>query len=189
MHKKIEFIEAAISDTQATIRATDVKVGVLLAGMLLPISSLGKIWNHFVHLSSLSAPWIAIIIGVIFFLMWIIAIVSLVRTISAIDNPSAHIINSGDFNGSFYGGGLYRFNLPDAILNRAIIKANKDVLKFSNEYPENENSIILELTFEHMKLIYIREIKLYRLNIALITSSAWFIIGITVYAISKFLSF
>lgn len=189
MHKKSEFIEAAISDTQATIRATDVKVGVLLAAMLLPISSLGKIWAHFEHLSSVFGPSISIFSGVIFFSMWLIAMISLVRTISAIDNPSEHIVNNSDYNGSFYGGGLYKFEPDDAIFNRSIIKANKDVLKFSNEYPANEDSIILELTFEHMKLIYIRQIKLYRLNFALKTSSVWFIIGITVYAISKFLSY
>lgn len=186
MNNKIEFIASAISDTQGTIRATDVKVGVLLAGMLLPISLAGKIWAHFFKFSSLFPPWIAIIVGFIFCLMWLVSIICLVRTISAIANPSTHIVNADGFRGSFYGSGLYQFNFLDALFNRSIIKANKDVLKFSNEYPEDENSIISELAFEHMKLIYIRDIKLHRLDFALKTGSAWFIIGITIYIISKF---
>lgn len=185
MDNKIDFIAAAINDTQSTIRATDVKVGVLLTGVLLPLSSLGSIWPNFVTLSSVFDPWVGLVTGLIFFFLWLIVVITLVKTISAIDNPSAHIVNSNDFKGSFYGGGLYQFSFIDSLINRSIIKANKDVLRIESEYPDSKDAITTELSYEHMKLIYIREIKLFRLNFALKTSLLWLLTGISVYIVSK----
>jgi len=185
MDKKSDFILSAIHDSQSTIRSIDVKVAALLTGMLVPISSLGKIWNHLVHISSLTSNCVAILIGTSFLLLWLIAILSLVRTLSAIDNPADHIVNSSEYKGIFYGGGLFRFGWLDVLLNRSVIKANKDVAAFSQTYPDNENEIVSELSFEHMKLIYIREIKLYRFASSLKIAFVWLVMGIAIYLYSK----
>jgi hypothetical protein len=182
---KIDFIAAAINDTQNTIRATDVKVAALLTAMLLPLSLLGKIWAQFLHLSSVLSPYFAVVSGVLFFLTWITSVAALIRTISAIDNPASHIVNSGSFKGSFYGGGLYSFSFIDTFFNRDVIKAKKDVTSFSKDYPNTNDGFIEELTFEHIKLIYIREIKLFRLSIAIKAAQLWFLVGLAIYVLSK----
>ncbi|MDD5052501.1 MAG: hypothetical protein PHO27_07205 [Sulfuricurvum sp.] len=185
--EKIDFISVAINDTQSTIRAIDVKIGALLTGMLLPIASLGKIWGHLNHLSLAINQVIAIIAGILFFSLWILAVLLLVRAISAIDSPTNHIIDSNQYKGSFFGAYLYRFGWRDLILNRTKNKAIKKVSQFLCDYPDSADSIALELTFEHMKLIYIRDMKLFRLNIALKIGFAWLSLGIGIYIFSKLL--
>ncbi|MGF1909204.1 hypothetical protein L4C38_07175 [Vibrio kasasachensis] len=174
MDSKSGFIMAAIQDCQATIRATDVKVGALLAGLLLPFSQISQIWKYLDQLSTL-LEYNAV--TYIFFVLWFLAICSLVRTISAIDNPVNHIVNESTCKGAFYGGGLYRFEFLDSLLNREIIKADKDIANFAATYPDTPDDIELELSFEHMKLIYIREIKMHRLAFSLKVTALWFIVG------------
>ena len=137
------------------------------------------------HISDLSNQCIAIIIGLTFFICWLLALYSLVRTLSAIDNPASHIVNSDDYTGSFYGGGLFDFGWSDTLLNRSVIKANKDVVTFSQRYPNSADELISELTFEHMKLVYIRDLKLFRFKASLWLASAWVLIGIGIYFYSK----
>ncbi|GIA88561.1 hypothetical protein VCSRO41_1040 [Vibrio cholerae] len=173
---------AAIQDCQATIRATDVKVGALLTGLLLPFSQISQIWKYLEQLSTLIECRAVIYL---FFVLWLLAIYSLVRTISAIDNPSNHIVNESTCKGTFYGGRLYRFGFLDTLLNREIIKADKDIASFAATYPNTLDEIELELSFEHMKLIYIREIKLHRLNFSLRLSAIWFAVGLCAFAYLK----
>ncbi|EAT16736.1 hypothetical protein HTZ97_05630 [Desulfuromonas acetoxidans] len=185
MDSKTNFIVAAIGDTQAVIRAVDFKVAALLAAMLLPISSLGRIWAHVSHFSlSVGLCW-GLIFGGTFLFLWLFAVLTLVRSISAIDNPSRHIVNSSSYNGSFYGGGLYEFGLLDAIVNRGVVKASKDVVSFSGDYPDCEDGLVSELTFEHMKLIYIRDVKMHRLRLGLNASFLWVLVGVIIYIVSK----
>lgn len=186
MDNKTDFILAAVSDAQATIRSIDTKIGVLLAGLLLPFSSMGKIWNHLVNIASGSCPLISILIGIAFFSLWTLTITSLIRAISAIDNPSKHIISSNEFKGVFYGGGYYQLGFIDAFFNRSLIKADRDVTTQLTNYPATQGSIDEELAFEHLKLIYIRDIKVHRLNCALEMASIWFILGVAIYVFSKF---
>lgn len=175
MDNKAQFIMAAIEDCQATIRATDVKVGALLAGLLLPFSQISHIWKYLTQLSEMIESQN---VTFVFFFLWFTAICVLIRTISAIDNPADHIVNGNTCKGSFYSGGLYRFGFLDSLLNREVIKADKDVANFSLSYPNSPDEIELELSFEHMKLIYIREIKLHRLNFSLKVSAFWFVFGV-----------
>lgn len=182
MDSKAQFISAAIADCQATIRATDVKVGALLAGLLLPFSQISNIWEYLTQLSAMLEHQI---VTFVFFGIWFIAICALVRTISAIDNPANHIVNESTCKGSFYSGGLYSFGFLDSLLNRDLVKANKDVANFSQSYPDSPDDIELELSFEHMKLIYIREIKLHRLNFALKVSAIWFAFGMCAFLYLK----
>ncbi|WP_419239315.1 hypothetical protein [Photobacterium leiognathi] len=175
MDSKSDFIMAAIDDCQATIRATDVKVGALLTGLLLPFSKVSQIWDYLEQLPKI-LDYNAL--TYLFFALWFLAICSLVRTISAIDNPSKHIVNNSACEGTFYRGGLYSFKCLDSLLNRDVIKANIDMTSFAATYPDTPDDIELELSFEHMKLIYIREIKLHRLNFSLWLSAIWFVAGL-----------
>ena len=185
MNSRSDFILAAINDAQATIRSIDVKVATLLAGLLIPITSIGTIWGYLTQLSTLTTPCVSVLIGGIYIIFWLVAVLSLVRTISAVDNPSLHIVNSSSYKGVFYGGGLFEFGWLDVLLNRPFIKANKDVSIFSEDYPSSEDDTISELTFEHMKLIYIRDIKLHRFKASIRVAFVWLLLGVGIYLYSK----
>jgi hypothetical protein len=172
-------------DIQSTIRAIDVKIGALLVALLTPFSSLGRVFAHFQNLSlNFNKPLILALL-VLFFSAWMLSILALVRGLAAIDNPAKHIVNSNKYKGSFYGGELYNFSFLDCLLNRTIIKANKDVSTFEMDIPDSKNKIETELVFEQMKLIYIRDAKLHRLKWGINFASVWFVLGLFSYTISK----
>ncbi|MBD1389499.1 hypothetical protein IC617_08670 [Neiella sp. HB171785] len=174
MDNKAQFISAAIHDCQATIRATDVKVGALLAALFLPFTHIVSLWDS---LERIATFFDSHVFTVLFFVVWFVAIYTLITTISAIDNPAKHIDNDADCQGSFYGSDLYRFRLFDAFHLKPNGRATQTVSTFSSTFPVTDEDICNELTFEHMKLIYIRDIKLHRLNLSLRLSTAWFVIS------------
>ena len=183
---QINFVKEAISDTQLTIRALDVKVGVLLVALLSPLSNTHRIFAHLEHLcSNLHKPFM-LLVAILFLLLWILALVSLMRAIAPLDNPSIHIVNSSQFKGAYYGGGLFNLTLIDAFKNREITKASKDVTTFASSLPKTLLELENELVFEQMKLIYIREVKLHRLRYGLRFSEIWFVMGIAIYLFSKY---
>jgi len=155
MNNKLNFVSAAILDTQATIRAIDVKVAALLVTLLAPLANANSIFVHLDRFGVQSPRWFFMTMVVLFILTWLSALIALVRAISAVDNPSQHIINTNNCNGMFYGGGLYTFSIADVFLNRGIIKASKDPQSFAAQLPIDDEAIKLELIFEQMKLIYI----------------------------------
>ena len=185
MNDKIFFILAAINDTQATIRAIDVKVGTLLAGLLLPLVVKGEIFNYLIKISNIISHSFGISISLLLIFVWFTTVFILVRTISAIDNPAKHIVDSKNFKGSFYGTGCYHFSVIDMFLNREAIKAEKSVIDLSADYPSGLEDIVNELAFEHLQLVYIRDIKFYRLKIAFRLSFFWGISVISLFFFSE----
>lgn len=192
---KPEFILAAINDTQSTIRATDAKVVAFLAGVFLPFSKVDRVWAHLNYLHISYHDYISYILGGAFLFFWLLSIICLVRSISAIDNPGKHISDHMLKKGSFYAGGLYKFSLIDLVWNRSSIKTESTVSSFETHYPEDIKRdgqgasipvIVEELAFEHMKLAYIRDIKLHRLHYAFISMHIWFVLGLVIYLLSKF---
>lgn len=164
MKDKNEFIISAINDAQATIRAIDVKAGAFLASLFLPVPYLDKVLKY---LNSINFPFPSNYFCYFFLFIWLLSIVSLARALSSIDNPSNHILGPNNCKGGYYGGGLFELGIIDSIFNRDQIMSKKNVINFSIDYPHDENQIREELTFEHMKLIYIRDMKNYRLGFSL----------------------
>jgi len=186
MDKKTDFIAAAICDTQATIRAVDVKVAALLVGLLAPLANVNRVFGHLGHFGSQSPRWLFFTITVTFLVAWVLALIALVRAIGAIDNPSRHIINSGSCTGAFYAGGLYTLGVIDVFLNREIIKASTDPQTFAARIPSTEAAMESELVFEQMKLAYTRDIKLKRLDWGMRFSFVWLVLGIGIFIFSKY---
>lgn len=185
MDNKTAFIAGAILDIQSTIRAIDVKIGALLAAVLIPFSNLGRICAHFQNISQNYNKSLILVLLVLFFSSWMLSIIALIRGLAAIDNPAKHIVNSSNYKGSFYGANLYNFGFLDCFLNRSVIKANKDVSTFELDIPDSKNKIEGELVFEQLKLIYIRDAKLHRLKWGVNCASLWFVLGLISYVISK----
>lgn len=187
MPSKLDFVSAAIVDTQATIRAIDVKVATLLVGILAPLANINRIFAHLDHYVLQSPRLVFVTIVVSFLLAWLLALIALIRATGAIDNPAHHIINTSNCKGTFYGGGLYNLSIVDVFCNRNIIKASKDPQSFATQLPANDAEMETELVFEQMKLAYIRDVKLNRLGWGLRFSLIWLAVGIGVFLSSKYL--
>lgn len=184
---KALFMLAAVSDIQATIRAIDVKAGALLTALLLPLASLGKIWSHLTAISASFHDVVGIIFGFLFFLLWLCVLFILVKIISPLDNPSCHVTNTNSCTGIFYSGHLYDkvFSFADYFFNGRNICASRSTSEFLEELPLSDDLLIKELAFEQMKLVYIRDIKLFRLNMALVLAGLWLLVSVIIYLFSK----
>lgn len=185
MNSRQEFILKAIEDTQATIRSLDVKLGALLTACLLPFSSLGRIWAHFKHLSETLPCILGPLMGISFLLLWLAALYVLVKGLSAIDNPSRHVLGAGSAKGSFYRGGLYKVELIDSFANRTSVQSTISLQNAISQLPSTDDEFENELTFEQMKVIYIREIKIKRFTTAFYISIVWLAVASSSFIVSK----
>lgn len=184
--QRIAFIQSAINDIQATIRAIDVKVGALFILVIAPFSSLARVFAHVDNLCGRSPKCLFVIISLVFFSSWFLALASLVRAIGALDNPAIHIISSVNQKGAYYGGGLYRLGVIDVLINQKEIKSEKDLVNFVNDIPFLHEDIIKELAFEQMKVIYIRDIKANRLKWGVRFSVVWLLFGSAIFLASRY---
>ena len=186
MNDKISFLYASISDVQSTIRAIDTKIGILILFIFFPLTNITKVFTQTDNIININPSWYIYLTVMIFFFSWAASTIISIRAISAVDNPSDHIINSNEYSGVFYSGHLYEPEITDAIFNRIVLKATKDVTGHFNSIPDDINMIAKELTFEQMKLIYIRDIKLNRLKWSLNFTYIWLVFGLIVYLISHY---
>jgi len=141
---KFDFLHSAIQDTQQNIRAIDFKIGALLAGCIVPFPQIREIFKFL----TLNEYW------------WQHALAAV-----AIDNPSKHIADNVNQKGLYFGGGLFKFNLFN-LFWRTKSFATKSVQSYKNEIEDSSLDISKELAYEHLKLIYIRDLKIFRLRYA-----------------------
>lgn len=175
INKKIEFLKDSITDCQSNIRSIDVKIAAILAGLVAPLSIFDKIDSLFNQLSGLNPIIfcfkikVSAILYIILAFFWVASVSILIFGISAIQNPSKHILRLDPikYSGSFYGANLFKTRFLDSFYNRKELRSQKDLEEIQTSLPHDEQSILNELTFEYLKLIYIRDIKYLRLNIAI----------------------
>jgi len=186
MNSRKEFVVAAIGEAQATIRALDVKLAALLVAVLAPIPMLASIAECFAGIYS---RWSGFLVGsvfVAFSLCWALAILCYARAIGAISSPSKHVLNGAKYSGSLFGPGLFNFLPIDAILNRSSVISKVDPLAHVHTMPSTSDDIERELAFEHLKLIYIRDIKLLRLQWGFRFSGAAISIGALLFVVARY---
>lgn len=182
---KFEFIKESLTDSQEIIRSIDVKAGAGLAVLIAPIAQIDSIWQAIIMATqSNSNTFFIKILSLLFAALWLLSVLSLIKTISAIDNPAKHIINNKP-KGLFYSGGLYDLFFIDAFFNRDVIRASKDVTALFNDFKLSEEELAMEMVFERLKLSYIRDIKIHRLNYGLKFLQAWSVIGILLFITIK----
>lgn len=160
---KFEFLHSAIQDTQQNIRAIDFKIGALLAGCIVPFPQIREIFKYL----TINDFWWQHALAATIFVIWLATVLILLSALSAIDNPSKHIDDSTDQKGLYFNAGLYKFNLLN-IVWRSDNFAKKSVQDYKNEIDDKTLDISKELAFEHLKLIYIRDLKLFRLRHAVV---------------------
>lgn len=187
MNDKINFISLSITDTQSTIRAVDTKIGILIVFICIPLTNISKVFSSIDKVLTDHSTWYIYTLIALFSISWIFSIIISIRAISAIDNPSKHIINNSECKGAFYAGYLYSPGLLDTLFNRDILKANIDLVSHYNLIPDNADRIATELTFEQMKLIYIREIKFNRLKWSLRLTFSWLTSGFILFLLYHYI--
>lgn len=169
---KSSFLQSAIQDTQQNIRAIDFKIGALLAGCIVPFPQIRAIYE-FLNSNNL---WWQQGLAWLIFLIWLASVLILLAALSAIDNPSKHINDGYAQKGHYYGGGTFKFNWINGFF-RTNIRTHQTVQSYSDELDDASFPFIKELAFEHLKLIYIRDLKLYRLKFAVGLIASLIIIG------------
>lgn len=186
MSTQVGFIKAALDDTQLTIRALDVKVGAILILLLAPFPALGRIFAALEQIFNIQPRFLMIGLCCLFILCWALAIITLVRGLAPLDNPANHIGSPGMAVGVYYGSGLFKFAFVDALLNRDVIQATKPLSTVISQFPSDESGVISELIFEHMKLCYIREVKITLLRNGIRIVQFWLFLGALVFLLARY---
>ncbi|MNR42272.1 hypothetical protein D3C85_1607700 [compost metagenome] len=81
---------------------------------------------------------------------------------------------------------MYRLGFIDAFFNYPI-KSTRTVDETLLSTPGDEQSLLRELVFEKMKLVYIRDLKIYRSSLCVFLSFFWLLGGISLWVIHKIL--
>ena len=181
--EKSEFILAAIEATQDTIRAIDQKIGFLLIFLVLPIADISGMTEAF-GLSSdatdLGGSLVRLhnLLMLVFIATWAVAFMISMRCITAIENPSDYVDKEGGNHlGSFFSAGWYKFKLCNAIFQpHKLLEPPKLSVQIAR-YPGSYEEMVRELAFEHLKLCFIRDAKLYRQRIAMGAAVTWVLAG------------
>lgn len=169
---KFEFLHSAIQDTQQNIRALDFKIGALLAGSIVPFPQIREIFKFLVA----NEFWWQHAIAAIIFVIWLAIVLILLLALSAIDNPAKHIKDNTNQKGLYFGSELFKFKLLNIFL-RTKNFSKKSVQDYKNEIDDSSLDISQELAYEHLKLIYIRDLKIYRLRHAIVFIFVLIIVG------------
>ncbi|MCW0346364.1 hypothetical protein NB703_004457 [Pantoea ananatis] len=171
--KQIEFLYQSINDTQATIRAIDVKIGFLFVIIFLPLTSVeglsksvAKLWTSPYHLGALS---------VITALLWLASVYVLFKSLSPITDIKKHMIGTVPAD-TFYMGGMPLIGIKD-FFNISDIRASQDVQTFLSALPQDEQKLLAELASEKMKVSLIRNVKNLRVNVCTNLTLGWLSVG------------
>lgn len=184
----VTFFYASIADIQGTIRAIDAKIGLLLVVLSIPFTNIGKIYTRCSTILSCTENTFILILChflvSLFIVFWLLAFVSAIRCLISIRNPNYHIKDSEKYKGSFYCGGTFDLTVFDALRNDKNRKSNYSVIENIERMPVTENELIEELSFEQLKLTYIRDIKTIRQNWSYKFVVFWLFLGFLIYIFS-----
>ncbi len=150
----LEFFKDAVADTQATIRAIDLKISFLLAAMIVPLAGWDKGWELLFFCAAF--PWTFAYFLALFLSIgcWAFALLQALLCLNSTVNPMDH--------------------LPPAIQNRATGVFFRAGAKFSIWFNKplplpytwvdlvSETNAANEYQFEHCKLCLIRDLKILR---------------------------
>jgi len=186
---KATFLYAAISDAQGTIKATDSKIAVLMVILAIPLTKLGSIYRDCFALYSNESRCVSnfsLILICAFCLFWFLSFWAAMRALNPVDNPSDHIDGEKP-NGIFYSGGLFQPNFWAANF-KCLSKSNRQIQHQLDQLPSSTENLVKELTFEHMKLVYIRTIKMKRLGYTFDFGRIWVFVGGILWLTSLYLN-
>lgn len=171
--KKIEFLYQSINDTQATIRAIDVKIGFLFVVIFLPLAAIDSIYKAFLILWSSQNHYgaLSLLVGA----CWILSVWFLFKSLSAITDIQKHMIGAIPVD-TFFKGGMPVVTFRN-LLSIDNIRAEMSVETYLKSLPKNEDEILSELASEKMKVSLIRNVKALRVKVCTNLTILWLATG------------
>jgi hypothetical protein len=172
MSNRLLFLYSAVADIQATIRATDVKLGFLFVVIFAPLTAVPVI-AQFILINSNNCYVLfpVLVIG----LLWLLSFVGLFNAVGALSPPATHVL--GDTGtGIYHGSGLFSVGLVDVFFNFPI-KSNFSVAEVLNAMPGSDDDLESEMIFELLKVSYIRDVKISRFMFSLKCTFLWIAIA------------
>lgn len=179
---KIQFLYQSLLDSQAIIRALDVKIGFLFAITILPLAGGSHIVKAVTGMISYSYWFLPAL--VLLFAMWALALYLLYKSLAPL-SKIAHLIKK-DRDSIFYCSGLFDFGFLDVFFNKTTTPC-QSIDSIKESIPEDEDGIISDLCFEKIKLAYIRDIKSKRAAWCLRLTFSWLATGVIMYLIFSLL--
>jgi hypothetical protein len=164
---RFEYLSESISDTRDTIRAIDVKLIGTLFLFAFPFTEVRLIASSFLKIYELS---LLTGIGAIALasLSWLTGIIASLVGLVALENPADAVSNDSNAKGTYFGNGLYSFNFIRCFFPKHKIGIKK-LSVWEAELRHSKSEIFTELAYEHMKLVFIRNLKIKRQRIAIIS--------------------
>jgi hypothetical protein len=184
---KIAYLIAAITDTQELIRFIDTKsaavvsvLGAYIVGFFTTLEKTVKYWNQF--------PCVFWMFWVLFLASLILSITITVRIIRPTFNPTDNIKMDGESLPElpfFLGPNDYGNDSLWLMTNSSAYKLKQDYKSFKQSVSTSDsNKIVESLSFELLKISFIRNIKNDRFNRLL-----WFLLGVTITFFIFYISF
>lgn len=176
MSETKEFLYQSITDTQATIKAIDVKLGFLFVLAFMPLTLLSTITPCISNLWKLGLLFKIILI--VNFTAWFLSLIYLFFSLTSISDPNNHISGPRPA-GLFYGKNLFKSESCN-LFTTIRITCNHTVDNLFSALPSGDE-ITRELIYEKIKITYIREIKIsyYARSTKLILT--WLCLGLMLY--------
>jgi hypothetical protein len=180
--KKIEFLYQSINDTQATIRAIDVKIGFLFVIIFLPLAAIKEIvggtkvlWASDFHYG------FAIIITAV---TWLISLLTIFSCVKVLSNVDKHIKGTVPKN-VFYSGGIPTITIKN-LLNLKDLRTSHSIDECITELPVADDEIIKQLMSEKIKVSLIREFKGCKAKLCMNLILIWLCLGMVLSALYNF---
>ncbi len=176
-----DFLLASIADIQGTIRAIDAKLSVLLALLLVALTNLARIYRTLSSAAaalpgeeSLARLVLCATIAV-FVLSWCLSLLFVFKGLIGIHNPQEHVKGERP-PGMFYAAGTYEITLLNLLLP-FWVKSKLSLQEILANLPKDQTSLIEELTYEQMKLAFIRDTKMRAQSCAFRCALLWIVTG------------
>jgi len=189
LDKQISYLINSINDSQGIIRSIDTKIGILIAILSFPIPNIGKIYFSLSYILRCSHGFVylaSLFITITFFCFWLLSFYVAIKGVIAIGNPIYSVLKTNvATTGSFYLGDLFKYKTLDVFLNLKSTKSSRTLEEQIALMPTNEVQLISELVYEQMKVVFIRDKKILRLQLAFYLTIIWLIEGFIIYLLFK----
>lgn len=169
MSHKLTFLYNAVSDVQATIRATDVKLGFLFVIVFAPIAA-SSVIAQFLS-GNLEGYCLVKAAAFVIGLLWALSVVALFAAVGAVSPPASHV-KGAPKTGIYHGAGFFTLGLIDVFFNFPI-KSKYSIAEVHSIVPSEEQGLESELVYELLKVSYIRDVKIYRFMFSLRCTFLW----------------
>jgi hypothetical protein len=166
---RLDYLYAALEDTQETIRAIDIKSGFLFLLLCAPAPVVDKIIDAAPNFQQ--APVLLRLLIISTSIVWALSGFALFMAVAAIGNAASRTRGAVP-SGTYFGADIFNLDWTDSFTDRGRY-ANFDVISEAARLPKDETAIIEELVYEKIKLTYIRQLKMKRFDTASRLAAVW----------------